>query len=94
MTTAPITFETIMAAIDKLNEKPVFPEGHPLCGVAEVKECPALKGAETIVISGDTAYYWPDVLELKEVKVLRLPELPKPELNFSWDFETTINWEL
>lgn len=92
--TQPITFESLKYAIDKLNEKPTLPNDHTFCGVAEVKKCPALKGSETVVISGDKAYYWPDIFNLERVKVVKLPELPEPKLRFEWDFTTTENWEL
>lgn len=83
----PMTIETIKAAIDKLNEKPQLPEDNPLCGVFEVKECAWMKGMEVIVLSGDKAYCWPGGLAGKEVKVIRLPDTPTPELSFKWDFE-------
>lgn len=69
-----LTFESLKAAIDKLREKPQFPENHPLFGIIQVKENAMLKGTETIIVSGDKAYYWPDILESKEVKVLKIPE--------------------
>lgn len=89
--TQPITIESIKAAIDALQRPSIFPEGHPLYGVLEVKELAALKGMDTMLIRGETAYYHPDMLKLNEVKVLRLPDPPKPELSFSWDFTTTEN---
>lgn len=95
----PLTLGKMMAAIEKLIERPTYPEGHPFNGVHEVKECAALKGMSTVVISGDTAYYWPDMFELKDVKVLKLPEMQlpvtRPEINFNWEFQSSpINWEL
>lgn len=60
-------------------------------GVLELKELTALKGGDIMLISGETAYYHPDMLKLSEVKVLRLPDPPKPELSFKWDFTTTEN---
>lgn len=86
MNPAPLTFETIKAAIEKLNEKPVLPEGHPLCGVFEVKECAWMKGMEVIVVSGDKAYCWPDGLAGKEVKVIRIPEYKPEELKIDFSF--------
>jgi hypothetical protein len=94
--TTPITLEAMMAAIDKLNERPsIFPEGHPFHGVFEVKECAALKGSQVVIIKGDTMHYWPDAFEANEVKILRLPPLPdtKPLINFSWEFRPTSNLE-
>lgn len=88
----PLTLETMMAAIEAL-KRPGLPEDHPLHGVYESFECAALKGLGLIVVSEEKAYYNPDIFELKEVKVLKLPDPPKPELNFKWDFETTINWD-
>lgn len=81
----------MMAAIEALQRPSIFPEGHPLYGVLEVKELAALKGRDIILISGEIAYYHPDMFELNEVKVLRLPKLPEPELNFKWDFTITEN---
>jgi hypothetical protein len=89
--TQPLTLESLNAAIDALQRPSIFPEGHPLHGVLEVKELAALKGSDIILISSETAYYHHDMLKLKEVKVLRLPDPPKPELSFSWGFTTTEN---
>lgn len=89
--TGPLTPETMMAAIDKLNDKPVLPEDHPMHGVFVAKECAALKGSEVVVISDGKAYYWPDVFDAEKVKVIKLPDSPRPELRFKWDFTTTEN---
>lgn len=89
--TEPLTIESLNAAIEALQRPSIFPEGHPLHGVLEVKELAALKGCDLMLISGLTAYYHSDVLKLSEVKVLRLPELPEPEFSFKWDFTTTEN---
>lgn len=93
-TTEPLTIETMMAAIEAFQRPSIFPEGHPLCGVLEVKELAALKGYDYMLVSGQTAYYHPDMLKLSEIKVLRLPELIGPEPRFQWDFTTTENLEL
>lgn len=70
----PITFESIKAAIDKLREKPQLPEGNPLFGIIEIKENAMLKGTETIVVSGDKAYFWPDIFDSEKVNILKIPE--------------------
>lgn len=82
----PLTFETMKAAIDKLNEKPIFPDDHPLCGVFNVKECSWMKGMEVVVLCGDKAYCWPDGLAGKEVKVIRIPECKPEEPKINWSF--------
>jgi hypothetical protein len=97
--TEPLTLDKMLAAIEALQRKPIFPEDHPFHGVFEIKECAALKGSQAVIINGETAYYSPDAFELKEVKVLKLPELKLPntlpEINFSWEFQSSpINWEL
>ena len=77
----PLTIETMMAAIEKLNERPsIFPQEHPFHGVIEIKECAWLKGTETVVLSGDKALYWPDVFDLKEYKVLKVPPIQLPSI--------------
>lgn len=86
VTPEPLTLEAMKAAIDKLNEKPVLPEDHPLCGVVEIKECVWMKGMEVIVISGDKAYCWPEGLAGKEVKVITIPEYKPEELKINWSF--------
>src|SRR5690349_7097063 len=83
--TPPLTIETMMEAIDALKQKPIFFEGHPFHEVFEVKECAALKGSQMVIISGETLHYWPDAFDANEVKVLKLPKLPEPELTINWE---------
>lgn len=92
--THPLTIETMMVAIEALKRDSLFPKGHPFHGVTEAKECAALKGMQTVIINGETLYYWLDAFEAKEVKVLRLPKMPEPEFKFSWSFEASNNFEL
>lgn len=93
----PLTLETITAAIKALEKKPALPEDHPLHGVYESFECAALTGRGLIVVSGDKAYYGPDIFSFKEVKVMKVLEPLKIEempLSFSWEFESQpINWD-
>src|ERR1051325_8972337 len=86
--TTTLTLETMMAAIDKLKERPpIFPEGHPFHGVFEVKECAALKGTQVVVISNGKAHYWPDIFDLKEYKVLRLHDREPENEVFKMEYE-------
>lgn len=89
--TKALTFETMMEAIEALKKPELFPEEHPLYGVYECKELAALRGSQIMIISGETAYYNKSMFELKEVKVLKLPKMPDPELRFSWNLTITEN---
>lgn len=93
MNPEPMTLETMMAAIDKLKDLD-YSNNISCFGDYKVQECAWMKGMEVVVIYGDKAYCWPNGIVGKEVKVIRIPEPPKPELSFKWEFDSsTINWE-
>jgi hypothetical protein len=70
-----------------LNKPVIKDESHLFFGVFKVQESAALKGCETVIVSGDTAYFWPDVFNVNEVKVIRLPELEPSNEILKIDYE-------
>jgi hypothetical protein len=91
--TEALTLETMMAAIEKLGNERDYSSNIACFGDYRVQKCEWMKGMDVVVLCGDKAYCWPDGIGGKEVKVIRLPEPPKTELSFKWDFETTIKWD-
>lgn len=76
-----ITLETLQTLHDTHR---ALAEDNLFYGVVQVRELNGLRGCNTVVVCGDTAYCCPDIVNSDEVKVVKVPEYKMPNMLF-WE---------